>query len=312
MAIVHTDGKRPKRRPSLKGGVMMDVSGGQERVRAWPKPRGKNVSPTTREQVEWFKQAQMAARYIAPQMMFDFIEMTKATPFLPRDILTMMLANRMFMYETHDGRTIYPMPVLRDVSESLDAIGAVEGYTLVRGPELWEIRPYLTPQSTVVQLDDIVLTADDASIDFINIPDDFRDLILATNIRATVGGATPRLRFNGDTGNNYAMRRQNIYGSAANYSNPYIEFSEATADASPAGLFCSSEAVISGYSNPAMCTNYNGTMLTNVNATIASFIEEQIVGTWKNASIVNEINIYASTGSFKAGSRFTLFGRGAA
>lgn len=143
MSILPPSGKTPQRRLSLKGVLMEDVSQGQERTRAWPRSRGKSLHPKTKEQMEWFRQAQWATKYMDPKQMVIFNEMTKGTPLLPRDIATMMMAGRLFSFEMADGRSINAMQTQNDVSQSLDAISQEIGTTLIRKPEGWRGVPPL-------------------------------------------------------------------------------------------------------------------------------------------------------------------------
>lgn len=137
MAIIQNDGKRSLRRPSMKGRLMLDVVEGQERARSWPSSRGKNLHPVVKEQMEWFRQAQWATKYMAPEMYMAAVEATKRGPILPRDVLTMMMSGRMLAFTGPDGRTIWSTAVATDVSVSLDVLSDVVGAMLVRTPEGW-------------------------------------------------------------------------------------------------------------------------------------------------------------------------------
>ena len=141
MGILDKDNKRPNRRPAMRGVVMQDVCAGVERVRAWPVKRKKRLSPKQKEQMAWFAEAQMAARYIAPQLLADAAAATANGPILPRDILTMMFAGRLCSFINQFGKEVFPMAVARDVSESLDAISQTPGSIIFRGEELWEHVP---------------------------------------------------------------------------------------------------------------------------------------------------------------------------
>lgn len=72
-------------------------------------------------------------------MMKEVDSWRKGTPVLPRDIQTAMMMNRMFIIDMLDGRRLYPLTVVKDVSDALDAFGQVPGSMLVRGPELWTL-----------------------------------------------------------------------------------------------------------------------------------------------------------------------------
>lgn len=139
MADTINDGvnKTGPRRPSFRGRVMYDVSRGVLRARSWPKKRGKAKSQHTIEQNEWFRQAQWATKFWPPALVDQITQAVKGTPLLPRDIMTMQMGNRMFMISTADGRKIYPVIAMTEVSESLDVISQVPGSMLIRGPQFW-------------------------------------------------------------------------------------------------------------------------------------------------------------------------------
>lgn len=120
----------------------MDMVNGSIRVRAWPRKRGQQATPKQKANQEKFAQVQRASRYIAPQTYSQIVNATQGTPLLPRDIVTMIMFNRVAAFTLPDGRTLYPMPVRKDVSEALDSISQTEGDTLVRGPEGWIALPY--------------------------------------------------------------------------------------------------------------------------------------------------------------------------
>lgn len=138
MAIIQNDGKRERRRPSLKGGVMLDVVNGSERARSWPKKRGKPKSQKTADQNEWFRQAQWATKFMPAEMYWQIAEAVKGTPLLPRDILTMMMAGRLLAFTLPNGRTIWSEAVANDVTTALDVISDVPGAMLVRGQDHWQ------------------------------------------------------------------------------------------------------------------------------------------------------------------------------
>jgi hypothetical protein len=134
---------------------MRDVSGGKERVRIWPGPRGKPKTEAQRKREGKFRGANLATKFISPQQALDFRNAVEGTPLLPRDLMISMFYGRLAAFELDDGRTLYPMAAKLDVSEALDAINQEPGRGLIRGPTLWE--PYdpqelqpLTLRSTVV------------------------------------------------------------------------------------------------------------------------------------------------------------------
>lgn len=116
---------------------MQDVSNGVERTRAWPRKRGSSLAEKTKAQMEWFRQAQWATKYMDPKQMLTFMEATKGTPLLPRDIATMMMAGRWLRVILPDGRILTSVQSQNDVSQSLDTLGDQLGMTLVRQTEGW-------------------------------------------------------------------------------------------------------------------------------------------------------------------------------
>lgn len=138
---IEKPGRALKRGPSLTGTVMIDTYRGSPRVRKWPRKRGTTVSAKTKEQMEWFRQANLLAKYAAPVEQKTALKATENSPLLPRDIQLMAMAGRIFMIELDDGRTIYPMAARRDVSASLDVLGQQPGDILFRGPEFWSPVP---------------------------------------------------------------------------------------------------------------------------------------------------------------------------
>lgn len=136
-----TPGKPPKRRVTLRGTVMQDVSQGEERTRKWPSSRPSVAGSKKTKQAKDFATAQIINKYMAPQILTWAHKQVENSPLLPRDVLTMMLFQRLYAFILPDGRILYPMTARSDVSQSLDAVAAQPGETLVRGPNGWEGTP---------------------------------------------------------------------------------------------------------------------------------------------------------------------------
>jgi hypothetical protein len=141
---IKTGGATYKRRPAYKGVIMQDVSQGRERVRVWPRKRGKATKAKTKELNDAFREAQIAAKYWDPRNIIEIDEWRKGTPILIRDIQVAMMYNRMFRFTASDGRMIYGMPARQDISDALDAVCPLPGAILVRTNEGWR---YITPPS---------------------------------------------------------------------------------------------------------------------------------------------------------------------
>ena len=159
MAALPPRGKTVTRRPTFKGVMMQDVSNGVERNRKWPRSRGKSLHPNTLDQMDWFRQAQWATKYMDQKIMVSFMEATKGTPLLPRDIATMMFAGRWLYFRLPNGRKVFSVQALKDVSASLDVISQTPGHQLLRGPEYWYGVPQITGNRVGVMLRRPAVTA---------------------------------------------------------------------------------------------------------------------------------------------------------
>jgi hypothetical protein len=126
----------------LRGAVYTYIRNGKEVTATWPQPRGKGVAQKTKEQMEIFRQQQLATKLVSPDQMFNMVASTKGSPLLPRDLFTMMWSGRMFKITMPDGRVIWSRQAMNDVSKSLDTLSQTDGYTLVREDGLWIGKPY--------------------------------------------------------------------------------------------------------------------------------------------------------------------------
>lgn len=116
---------------------MVDTPNGKVRVRRWPRKRGKPKSQKQRDQNEWFRQASWAMKYMPPEFHAQAEILTAGTPLLPRDVLMMAMAGRLYGVVLPGGQRLYPMSFVTDVSESLDALGLAPGSVLARGQDRW-------------------------------------------------------------------------------------------------------------------------------------------------------------------------------
>jgi len=114
---------------------------GAERLRSWPRKRGKAIHPTNKRWVDWFRNVQYWTKYLDAKCYADFEEATRGTPLLPRDLMTMQARGRFVMFFTPEGRKIVTVAVRQDVSDSLDCITDAPLMMLLRGPDGWEAIP---------------------------------------------------------------------------------------------------------------------------------------------------------------------------
>ena len=124
--------------PSLKRTVQSDAVRGSPRIRKWPRPQSAATKAKTAEHVEWFRQAQWLTKYISPGQMKVAMESTRGTPLMPRDLLTMAMAGRLWLIVDENGKEIWPVAVRNDISQALDILSKKPGSIMYRGPDIWE------------------------------------------------------------------------------------------------------------------------------------------------------------------------------
>jgi hypothetical protein len=147
------------------------------------------------------------------------------------------------------------------------------------------------------------LSSTASSVTFSSISSAYTDLIIVSYIRGSTA-QNQNLRFNNDTG--------------SNYSNTYIE-GDGTGGASgrrtsqtslvdfgflrtAASTFASGIIQIMNYSNT---TTYK-TVLSR--ADLATLGTQASVGLWQNNSAINRVDLICGSGSYQAGSTFTIYG----
>lgn len=316
---------------------MLDVVNGQERARAWPKERGRKKHPKTAEQNEWFRQAQWATKFMAPEMYWQAQQAVQGTPLLPRDILTMMMAGRLAGFVAPDGRRLWSVAVQNDVSTALDVIADLPGSMLVRGVNGWQailsgpaeyvlrsqgedLPPIWSPGGGGgggggdQLLAEVVTGAGETSVHF-DIPPTFRSFRIEGIAGSTnaAGNNTQVVyaRFNGDAGAaKYAHTILGGYGAGGTFGNGVI-----SEDRAGVGFIPSMGA--------------SGTTLGEFSLTVSEYLggHEKIFrsqisgyqqnvgpltatgsGVWRDTALISEVDLLAQADPFVAGSRFLLYG----
>jgi hypothetical protein len=92
----------------------------------------------TAAQMEYFRQVQWAFKLMPGIVQRAFANAVKGTPLMPRDLFLMCISGRLAELQLEDGRRIYPMVAVKDVSNSLDMITQVVGSLLFRGEDGWQ------------------------------------------------------------------------------------------------------------------------------------------------------------------------------
>lgn len=129
---------------------MIDVVAGKDRVRAWPRPRGKPKTAKAKKLQDDFRLANEACKYWDPRNIIAIDELRKGTPVLIRDLQIMMMYNRFAHFALSDGRIIYSVQARQDVSDSLDSISPLPGSVLIRTPDGWRFIPPPTEPGTAL------------------------------------------------------------------------------------------------------------------------------------------------------------------
>lgn len=158
-----------------------------------------------------------------------------------------------------------------------------------------------------------VLTGSQSSVTFSNLQDyasTYQHLQIRSVARGTraANGDNLSVRFNGDTGNNYA--RHAIYGegaSAGSYgvaNNSFIDLGTLASSATPANAFTGAVADIL---DPFETTKNKVVRSLNGLAAAGNFIG-LASGLWLSTSAITSMTIFAVNGNLVQYSRFSLYG----
>lgn len=126
-----------RKAPSYRGCFYVRKWRGQLVVSKWPTKRKRPLPPHTREQNEWFKQANRLCKYVPAELQVSVREAVKDTPLMPRDLLVAAMAGRLYAIVDPERGVLYSRAMANDVSQNLDIIGQAPGDMLARGPDQW-------------------------------------------------------------------------------------------------------------------------------------------------------------------------------
>lgn len=138
MAQRFLEGPSLSKGQSLKGNLQIDTTRGVLRVRAWPKKRGKPKALATKIATQGFADAMRLIKRLEPGIQEMSYRVSKGTPFLPRDIVLMMITGRLARLIAPDGTKIYPVVFMETVSDALDTFSQEIGCIIVRGKDFWQ------------------------------------------------------------------------------------------------------------------------------------------------------------------------------
>lgn len=164
--------------------------------------------------------------------------------------------------------------------------------------------------ATYTNLATTTLGSDSASITFSSISSSFTDIIVVGRMVATSGGSNNvRMRFNGDSGNNYSLTW--LYGdgtSAGSTRNTNVSGITLSYPNSSNGINPEFIVHVQNYSNS---TTYKTALVRNSWAGSNGAASAQ-VGLWRDASTINQISFHTTNTNFGAGMTITLYGIAAA
>ena len=163
-----------------------------------------------------------------------------------------------------------------------------------------------------VLLQRIELNADASAVEFTNIPQSgYTDLKLVMSGRSDYAGifGLGQIRFNGDTGNNYSMRRLQGNGasaaSAASTGVSSLASWDMVGNNSTANTFGSAEFYIPNYTS-SNAKSISVDSVTENNATTAYTTLQ--AGLWSGTAAISSITVFIDSQNLLANSTFSLYG----
>jgi hypothetical protein len=155
------------------------------------------------------------------------------------------------------------------------------------------------PTKTYVSISSVSLIASSASVDFLSIPQNYRDLVLAISHPGPASATEVAIRFNSDSGNNYS--RVYVEGRSEGLGTAFV----ATESANFVGAYGTGQSV-------NICNIFDYSVvdkhkLVLTNATTLEGIKV-VSNRWINTSPVTSITAILFNTSFGAGSTLTLYG----
>lgn len=157
------------------------------------------------------------------------------------------------------------------------------------------------PQATYIPLATITLSSTDSQIDFANIPNTYRDLVITSNMLTTADTVTGVIRFNGVTTSTYNAVQMYGLGSGSGASGSQsnqTSFSDIFGRTSP-GFF---QMQIFDYAQ----TDKHKSGLIRVDQ--AAYATYAAAVRWANTAAITSISIAPSGASWTNGATFSLFG----
>jgi len=157
------------------------------------------------------------------------------------------------------------------------------------------------PTNTYTALATVTLGGSDADITFASIPATYRDLVVIADIIPTAATQDIRLRFNGDSGNNYAWVEAGGNGSVT-----YTGATSSTSAIVSGYLTTSSRIAIQNQIMDYSATDKHKSVLVRQSA--AGEAVTMRAGRWGNTAAITSITLVTATSTFASGTTFSLYG----
>lgn len=136
--------KGRQRGESLSGALSFRTDRGQHVVQVQPPkasaPQLRRLAPY----INSFRFIQELFHYQTPQEIESWLQTTRNSPFMPRDLYTAHAYGRLFSLLVPGYREIFPVTARRDTSENIDLLARKPGQLLLRGTDLWKPLPWGT------------------------------------------------------------------------------------------------------------------------------------------------------------------------
>jgi hypothetical protein len=142
-----------------------------------------------------------------------------------------------------------------------------------------------------------------ATVTFSSIPSTYRDLVLVIVATSTSGGVSARMRFNADSASNYEYVRLSGNGTSASSTAGGLENSARLGDSLlDTTLPAQIHTQIMDYSATDKHT------VTMSRGDRAGILTEAITARWPQTTVVNQIEVFLTSGNWGTGSILSLYG----
>lgn len=152
---------------------------------------------------------------------------------------------------------------------------------------------------TYIPLATVTLAASSSAVFFTEISQDYRDLILVTEVLSTASTVSTYLRFNGDAGENYSWVTAQAQSSA--------DSSAGTTNSTFGGF---GDTTVRGF-GISHIMDYSATD-KHKSVLVKRGKPDSLVGViahrWANTAAITSITVFSPSNSYAAGSTFKLFG----